>query len=446
MRDIAVLIFLLSCIVATLKMPWLGVLSLAVFSYMNPHAYAWSYMSTTPVYQILFLVACLALSISKAEDRQPLPKDWRIPVFFLLWFYFFLTTLNARMPDFAWPKLIEVSKIYAPFLLTLILINTREKLYYLIITIAGSIGLLAAKGGFWAITSGFSHRVYGPEGTQFYENNAFAIAVLITIPLLVLWLKETSDKRLRLALMATIPLAIASAISSWSRGALLTLGVLILVLLWHSKRKWLIIPLIAGAVAYGLANLPEEWFARMATIETYEEDASALSRLTVWTDGFNYALSHPFGGAGFEGWIYVTRADWHSSYVEIMAEHGLIAFALWISLLFGSIISLTRLPRKTAHRPDLAWVANYSYMVRASLIAYATGTIFLGLSYWDLFYHLVFIAVLIRQFALQELEQPAPESMDIKQAKQSRERGQFINHQVGPPPPFARHSDNGSMQ
>jgi len=82
MRDIAVLIFLLSCIVATLKMPWLGVLSLAVFSYMNPHAYAWNYMRTTPVYLIMFLVAFLALLNSKARDRQPIPKDWRIPVFF----------------------------------------------------------------------------------------------------------------------------------------------------------------------------------------------------------------------------------------------------------------------------------------------------------------------------------------------------------------------------
>ena len=42
------------------------------------------------------------------------------------------------------------------------LINTREKLYYLIITIAGSFGLIAVKGGIWAIMTGFSNRVYGP--------------------------------------------------------------------------------------------------------------------------------------------------------------------------------------------------------------------------------------------------------------------------------------------
>ena len=88
-----------------------------------------------------------------------------------------------------------------------------------------------------------------------------------------------------------------------------------------------------------------------------------------------------------------------------MAEHGLIAFSLWFSLLFGSILSLTLLPRRTKNLPELAWVKNYSYMLRASLIVYAAGTVFLGLSYWDIFYHIVFISVLVKQFSQQALKQ-----------------------------------------
>jgi hypothetical protein len=74
-----------------------------------------------------------------------------------------------------------------------------------------------------------------------------------------------------------------------------------------------------------------------------------------------------------------------------------------MSLLYGSILSLTRLPRKTRHIPQLAWVNNYAYMLRMSLVAYAVGSLFLGLTYWSLLYHLVFIAVLVRKFALEEL-------------------------------------------
>ena len=59
---------------------------------------------------------------------------------------------------------------------------------------------------------------------SFYENNAFAVATVMAIPLLVLWLRETQNKYLRFALMGSIPLCMASALSSWSRGGLLNTG------------------------------------------------------------------------------------------------------------------------------------------------------------------------------------------------------------------------------
>ena len=149
MRDIAVLAFLFGCIGATIWRPWLGVLCLAIFSYLNPHTFAWGFVTSFPVYQVMFIAAFLAMLTSK--ERQPIPKDWRIYFFYMLWFYFLLTTLNAIVPAAAWVKMIEVSKIYLPFILTLVLINTRKKLYFLIITISFSIGLVAVKGGIWQL-------------------------------------------------------------------------------------------------------------------------------------------------------------------------------------------------------------------------------------------------------------------------------------------------------
>ena len=167
MRDIAVLIILFAAIVYALKSAWWGVIGLAVFSYLNPHTFAWGFSRTLPCYQILLMV--VFVSFLKDKNKQPFPNDWRVITFYVLWFYFFLTTLNALVPDSAWPKFIEVSKIYIPFILTLLLINTRKKLYYLIITIAVSIGIVALKGGIFAVMSGFNYRVYGPEGSQFLK-------------------------------------------------------------------------------------------------------------------------------------------------------------------------------------------------------------------------------------------------------------------------------------
>lgn len=402
MRDIVVLIFFCYLIFSSIKTPWHCVLALAIFSYMNPHSYAWGFVRSLPIYLILFVISFILYI--KETDKQSIFFDWRIKAFILLWFYFLMTTLFAMAPTAAHTKLISVSKIYLPFIFTLSMINTRYKLYCLIVTIGCSIGFIAFKGGIFAIAHGFSHRVWGPPGTQYEGNNEFALATIIAIPLLVLFYTETPNKTIKRFLVFAIPICVASAISSWSRGAILALIVSGSYLLWNSKHKLLLIPIVFLGIYLALPYLPQEWFARMDTINTYEEDQSAMTRIEAWTDGWNYAKQHPFIGAGFEGWIYVTQRDWHSAYVEIFSEHGFIAFGIWLSMLLGSFISLIRLPMKTSKHPELTWVSNYSNALKASLLAYIIGSAFLGISYWDLLYHLIFISALIKKFALEELE------------------------------------------
>ena len=401
MRDYVVLIFLAGCIYAALKKPWLGVLSLAVFSYLNPHAYAWGFVRSLPVYYVLFLV--VAFRTFTAKDKDSIPKDWRITVFILLWIYFAITSTQAYFPDIAWQRFWFVTKIYLPFFFTLVLINTRFKLYCLVVTIAASIGIVAVKGGLFAILHGFSARVYGPPATQFEENNAFAVAMLICIPLLLIWQRETRNSLFKKGILLAIPIIYAASLCSWSRGALITMTVLTLMLILNSKHKFLAIPLVLVGAFFVKDYLPQEWFGRMHTLETYQEDSSAMSRIQAWTDGWNHTLEHPFVGAGFDGWREVTQRDWHSSYVEMFSEHGFIAFGLWLSLIIGTLISMTTLPKKTFQVEGMEWVANYCFMLRASLICYMVGTAFLGLSYWDLLYHLIFIAVLVKKIALEEL-------------------------------------------
>ena len=149
MRDIAVIVFLLGCIALALRTPWHGVIALSVFGYLNPHTYAWGFSRTLPSYTILFVAVAISFLIN-GKDRQPLPRDWRIPTFYLLWGWFLVTTLDAVVPAVAWPKLIEVSKIYLPLVFTLLLIDDRHKLLYLIIAIALSFALVAVKGGIFA--------------------------------------------------------------------------------------------------------------------------------------------------------------------------------------------------------------------------------------------------------------------------------------------------------
>jgi len=443
MRDLALLTLLLAALGYTLARPWLGVLMLAVISFMSPQMFTYGFMRTAPIYFVAFGVAAVAFLF--ARERRSLPADWRVLVFYLLWLWYLVTTLHSEVPQYAWIKLTEVSKIYLPLIFTLILITNRERLFALLITIACSVGLIAFKGGLFAVAKGFSHRVWGPDGTMYGGNNEFAIATLMVIPLLLLWQRETTSPRVRLALMGVVPLCFASALCSWSRGALLAMTALVALLLLHSQRKWMAVPLIAVGGVLAIGVLPEEWFGRMQTLETYDEDASAMGRIDTWVDGINYALANPITGAGFDGWLVVSRRDWHSTYVEAVAEHGFVGAALWAALLFGSILSLTRLAALGRRNPAVAWVTHWAYMLRASLVVYAVGGLFLGITYWDLFYQLVFCAVLMKAIAHEELAASGTVTTGLgrtapppRQARTLRPGQQPVPaHRVGSPPGVA---------
>lgn len=403
LRDLSLLLVLLGFAWLAWVRPWLGVLGLAVLSYLHPQGYAPGFMKTFPAYASLFAVvvastayALLRRRLSLARLALPL-RDWRVAVLALLWLWFALTSHLSVAPWEAWAKYNQVLRILPPLLLTLMLIDDRRKFHALIVAIALSIMLVALKGGYWAVITGFHDRVYGPPGSQYGDNNEFAIAICMAIPLLMIWLREARDGFARGFILAGIALCYGAVLSSWSRGGLLALAAVTLVLVLQSRRKWLLIPVLLALAAVLFVQLPETWFGRMQTLGDYAADESAQSRLAIWRTGFDFALSHPVVGGGFNAWPALNleqgSLDWHNAYVKMAAEHGFVGLALWAALLLGGMLQLAFAAwRPPAGRPD--WVAHSSAMLLASLLAYLVGGLTLGITYWELPYQLVVLGIL----------------------------------------------------
>lgn len=394
MRDFGLLLSLAALASLALWRPWLGLIGLAFVGYLQPHTYAGDFARELPVYKTLFAATLLGALFTR--DRQWPPRDWRVPALLAFWIGLLVTTYFSAFPVFAWPRFLQVSAALAPAFLTLVLVNTRQKLFILIAATAASFALVTLKGGYWAIIHGFSDRVYGPPGSHFYDNNHFAVAAVMTIPLLILWFRQSPDRWLRWALAAAVALSVLAALSSWSRGALLALGATLLVLLVDSRKKALVLAPIAVAAVVALAFLPEQWFERMGTIGAYQADGSAQGRLDVWQKGLGFALGRPLLGIGFDGWVFGARPrDWHSAYIQVLAEQGLVTFALWISLILGTLVGLTRLAWRHPSGAASVGVADYSRALRASLIGYCVGGAFVGIGYWDLLFQLMAAAIVL---------------------------------------------------
>lgn len=400
MRDMTLFVIMLALIWMVWRKPWIGVAGLALLGAMHPQSYGGEWMSRFPVYKVLFLVTCVAVVIDYWRTRRypPLFWDWRLAVLVLLLADFVLTTQLALLPDTARGRLIEFSMLIPPLLLTLWLTDSREKLHYLIVATAAGIALVALKGGYWAVMTGFSDRVYGPPNSQIGGNNEFAVALAMTIPLLVLWMRQTVDRPLRWTIMAAIALCYVAALTSWSRGGLVSLAAMSAFLVWNSKHKYLAVLLVAAGVAVALVNLPEKWLARMESISSYEEDQSFQGRQESWRQGLSYLQRDPWTGSGFEGWRAVTAKfsgqgdpstlDWHSAYIEALVEHGIPGFLLWGTLLAGTMLGLSRMIGR-GKRAGEPWLVDYGAMLRAALVAYAAGGLTLGITYWELMFQIL---------------------------------------------------------
>ncbi len=405
MRDMALLGILLGLCWLALLRPWIGVVGLALLGAMHPQSYGGELMVRVPMFKVLFLAICVGVAVDYWRTRQ-WPRvfgNWSLLVLGLLFADFVLTTQFALLPDTARGRLFEVSLLMPPLLLTLWLIDTREKLHCLIVATAVGIALVALKGGYWAVMTGFADRVYGPPNSQIGGNNEFAIALAMIIPLLLLWWRQTSDAALRWVIVAAVSLCYVAALTSWSRGGLVSLAVMTAMLVWHSKHKFLAIGLVVLGVGLALSSLPEQWFGRMETISAYQQDESFQNRQAVWKNGLAYLQKDPWTGSGFGGWRAInakfhgsenpSSLDWHSAYVAVLVEHGIPGFLLWFTLLAGTVIELSLMIRRGV-RSGVSWAVDYGAMLRASLVAYAIGGITLGLAYWELMFQIVVYAII----------------------------------------------------
>lgn len=405
MRDLVVLFLVFGSLPFIFKRPYLGIIVWAWLSYMNPHRLAYGFAYNMPFAQIVALVLIIALVMTK--DRQKIPVNGLVItwVFFLIWMG--LTSLFALDSAAAKIQYVKVLKIQFLTFLTIILINSYEKMKMLIWIIVLSLAFFSVKGGIFTILSGGAHRVWGPPGSFIEENNSLALATLMMVPLMYYLYATEKHKWIKRGLLMGIPLSLASAIGSQSRGALLA-TISVAGFFWlKSKSKVLTGTLIVILGMVGFTFMPESWHERMSTIQTYDEDASAMGRIGAWIYSINAANSR-ITGAGFDSWSESTYAMFspdavsisaaHSIYFSVLADHGWIGLLLYLTILFITWRSLSKVLNLTHNNVDLTDQNLLARMLQVSFIAYFTGGAFLSLSYFDLPWHLIVITLLLKQF------------------------------------------------
>jgi len=414
LRSLLVAGIIFSLIPACFFRPWIGILVWTWISYMSPHRLTYGFAYDFP-FALIVSAATLA-GLLTARDKGKIPPTGEVILLAALWLVFFLSTvLAAFYPDNAWAQLNKVSKILLMTFVTIMLIQTRERLTALFAVVAFSLGFFGLKGGIWSLATGGQDQVLGPSGSFLGGNTEIGLALNMNLPILFYLRRQVKRPIVRHLMLVTFLFSIIAIIITYSRGALLGLIAVLGFISLNTKARVFGIALLIIAIPLATAVLPERWLTRMGTIKTYEEDASAMGRIHTWILSTRIAMDRPFLGAGFRCLTEDTTLrympespdrgfDAHNVFFQVLAEHGFTGLILFAALIATTLNSLRRIRRRTRRIRSLAWMNDYAQMLQGSLIAYVVSGFFLSLSYFDLFYLLVAATVVLRILLHQELK------------------------------------------
>ena len=403
MRDLLVVAIVLAGCVAALRRPWIGVMLWTWLSIMNPHRYTYGFAYSAPL--AAMAVGCTVLGLLITKERGSPFKGSPVVWFgvFMLWITLsWLVGLDVNGDYEQWKK---VMKIDIMLIVALMLLHSKRHIMALMCVCVGSLALLGSKGGVYSLLGGGGGRVWGPPGSFIEDNNAFAVALVMVIPLLRFLQLQLQVRWGRLSLTGVMVLCGVAALGSQSRGALLAISAMALTLWVRGKNKLRIGLLLVVVAVPLIAFMPAEWTARMRTMQTYEEDASAMGRISAWRTAWNIALYYPTG-IGFNMATRDLSARFspnpdivlvaHSIYFQPMGNHGFIGLAFFICIWISTWRSAGWLRKHKSLVPEAKWCAELGAMSQVALAGYLVGGAFLNLAYFDLPYNIMAMVVLTR--------------------------------------------------
>lgn len=422
MRDLLVAGFIIATLPTCFRRPFIGLLVFTLLAYMRLQDLTWGWARYERWSYYVALVTIAGFVFGSGQRRFMVP-DIRCWIMVALVGIVGLSLVSSRF--FVADDLkayAEYLKIIGVALFTTGVVRNREYLRILTYVIALSFGFFGVKNGLAFMLSGFRMEILQGPGGMLTDNNDFALALCMGMPLLLYLGLSERRLLLRRFLLATVPLTALTVISTHSRGGFLAMCAMALVVVWRSQNRIAGFAMLAlmGGAAWIAA--PKSFTDRIATIKDYQTEGSARGRLEAWKVAGRMIAAKPMLGVGYAKFQqeYVgfdpnqareadgspkpegTRVA-HNSYLQIWAECGTPAFLLYLALIGLTFRDLWLVRREANRRYHSSWIISYANMFEAGMVAFVVGSTFLNRAQFDLFYHYVAVVVVFGKIAREAM-------------------------------------------
>lgn len=418
MRDLVFIVFFVIILFISFRKPFISV-SIWLWSGIFVPIY-WLFGFAEDIrYNVIFAVSTI-VAYMLLKRKPNVDFDFLFIVILLFFIHTTITTSMALIPpEVSWIAWENFFKAILLFIFISLIIRKQNHFEIMIWTIALSIGFFGFVEGLKFIKSGGFHQVHGPGGHILGDNNHMALALLMTIPLLVYLISVTPEKWLKIGLIGLLFICVLAVLGTKSRGGFIGL-LLVGGYFWiKTNRKWLAIVGFLTLLFVSIELLPDKWFSRMETIQTAESDGSFANRIVSWKIHTLMAIERPLIGGGFRApqwgnvWRYLAddfdklhfirsnppgEKAWaaHSIYFQVLGDHGFVGLFLFLLIIILAFLKLSSIEKFFQG----SWQATLAKMIKVSLMAFCVAGAAVSMAYFELFY--VLLALILCLSALKK--------------------------------------------
>ncbi len=374
-----------------------------IFYYLTllliPLTYHWLMSYTafglTPI-QVLGFTAFLYAIISAPDARSLMIIRSRSTSMFLVGFAFVCVSILLHPSDIRLEMLSPFLRISTFFVATLILVDTREKLFKSFIALIIGVDVASAYmvRGFVQYSSIYSG--YRPSGIS-GDSNYYVASAVAVLPVAYFLRKECDSKLLSLFCLVSIGTIGAGILVAQSRGGLIALAVVILMVVYQSRVRIRAIAFLCVMAILIVALSPINPIRRFSEGSSGAK-ASTESRLAILRTGLAMVRDRPFLGVGpmsFQRNVPVysdsSRTQMaHNTYLAIAAEMGIPGISLFLLFCAATVKDINSAIH--LHRNDFR-TKSILAGVRVGFIGFLVTGVFLSLQYEKMFWVICFLVM-----------------------------------------------------
>lgn len=394
MREAILILLVIGLSIAGMAKARVALLAYIWFAVMRPDVLAWA--TDRPYSMLLGVVAILSCLRELPYAMQAIRNGWMILFALLMGWFGFSVVVSEHLSE-----TLLMFRIFLPTMLTALLVpvvlRTFDDVRQLYLVMAFSLGVLGVKFGLWGVILG-GVQITAGYGGSLTDNNLFALAMVVALPLCWYARDAVEDWRLRLLFLAFCVFIIPATVMTHSRGGALAMGAAVLFIVWQSRRRVLALTLLAVLLAPSVWLVKDSFVQRMQTLQNYEEDMSASGRLEFWKAAFRLSLDYPIAGVGFGGLSYTYKIGKylppgmpalyaHNNYLQMAADSGYPSLIIFCILLFGQMIRFWWAGLKFKNKDPLMYAMVMG--TSGSLFGFAVGSIFLSRTHWETVYYIL---------------------------------------------------------